>query len=98
MEQMDDGQKFQTDRRKEMDRNDETCERWKTDKNFRGQKTDKISNRKDRERDRTGKISKSTKNTQLLAPPTLQVTLPLHLASSMLMLAPLLMPTLCSRL
>jgi hypothetical protein len=34
-----------------------------SDKNFRGQKTDKISNRKDRERDRTGKISEGTKNT-----------------------------------
>ena len=59
----DDGQKFQTDSRKETDRNDETGERWKADKNFRGQKTDKISNRKDRERDRTGKISEGTKNT-----------------------------------
>ena len=34
----------------------------------------------------------------LLAPPTLQVMLPLHLASLMLMLALLLMATLCSRL
>ena len=37
-----------------MDRNDETGERWKADKNFK----------QERLRDRTGKISEGRKNTQ----------------------------------